>query len=107
MKNLFCHTELKDLLCHYEPLLHTALEEKRKFKSMVQTREKSTSLLLKMGRTLSANMARKVASEGFDFGQLRNLSERLERKEPFMQYLRAKGLSRVCCQKLADFLFRS
>ena len=73
---------------------------------MVQTRDKSKSLLLKMGRTLSGNMARKVASEGFDFGKLQILSERLKEKEAFVQYLKTKGLSRVCCQKLAGFFFR-
>lgn len=107
MKSVFFCTELKDLLCYYEPLLHTALEQKQKFKAMVMTRERSKSLLLKMGRALSGNMARKVASEGFDFSQLQNLRERFTEKETFMQFLRAKGLSRVCCQKLAGFFFRA
>ena len=88
MRNVLFCTEFKDVVCYYEPLLRTALEQKRKYKAMVQTRERSKSLLLKLGTTLSGNMARKVASEGFTFADLRNLRGRFQEKDQFVQSLR-------------------
>lgn len=105
MRNVLFCTELKDVVSCYEPLLRTALEQKRKYKAMVQTRERSKSLLLKLGTTLSGNMARKVASEGFTFADLQNLRGRFQEKEQFVQSLRAKGLSLLCCRKLAGYFY--
>jgi len=105
MRNVLFCTELKDVVCFYEPLLRTALEQKRKYKAMVQTRGRSKSLLLKLGTTLSANMARKVASEGFTFADLQNLQGRFQEKEQFLQSLRAKSLSLLCCRKLAGYFY--
>ena len=100
VRNVLSCTELKDVVCYYEPLLRTALEQKRKYKAMVQTRERSKSLLLKLGSTLSGNMAHKVASEGFTFAELQNLRGGFQEKEQFAQFLRAKGFSLLCCRKL-------
>ena len=97
--------ELKDVVCYYEPLLRTALAQKRKYKAMIQTRERSKSLLLKFGTTLSGNMARKVATEGFIFADLQNLRGRFQEMEQFVQSPRAKGLSLLCCRKLAGYFY--
>ena len=72
---------------------------------MVQTREKSKILLLKLGSTVSGGMSRKVASQGFSSGDLKNLSIRFQEQEQFVHFLRAKGLSLVCCQKLAGYFY--
>ena len=92
---LFC-TDLKHIIPFYKPLLRTAEEQKKKFKAVVQTREKSKTLL-KLGSTVSGGMARKVASQGFSFGDLQNLRIRFQEQEQFVHFLRAKGLSLVCC----------
>ena len=101
---LFC-TELKHIIPFYKPLLRTAQEQKKKFKAMVQTREKSKTLLLKFGSTVSGGMVRKVASQGFSFGDLQNLRIRFQEKEQFVRFLRSKGLSLVCCQKVAGYFY--
>ena len=72
---------------------------------MVQTREKSKTLLLKLGSTESGGMARKVASQGFLIGDLQNLRIRFQEQEQFVHFLRAKGLSLVCCWKLAGYFY--
>ena len=101
---LFC-TDLKRIIPFYEPLLRTAQEQKKKFKAMVQTREKSKTLLLKLGSIESGGMARKVVSQGFLFGDLQNLRIRFQEQEQFVHFLRAKGLSLVCCRKLAGYFY--
>ena len=73
---------------------------------MVQTREQSKSLLFKLGNTLSGNMVRKVASEGIDFAQLQDLRSQNQDKQHFIQHLRAKGLSLICCKKLAAHFYK-
>ena len=104
MRDVFFCTELKYIIPFYKPLLRTAQEQKNKFKAMIQTREKSKTLL-KFCSTVSQGMARKVASQGFSFGDLQNLRIRFQEEEQFVRFLRAKGLSLVCCRKLARYFY--
>lgn len=102
---LFC-TQLKDLHDQHEQFLRPPLEQKNKYKSMVKLRERTKMLLLKFGSAISGTMAKKIATEGFDFNQLKHLRATFNDKEKFMQFLRAKGLSAMCTQKLGAYFFQ-
>lgn len=64
------------------------------------------AVLLKFGSAISGTMAKKIATEGFDFNQLKNLRATFPGKDKFMQFLRAKGLSAICSQKLVPYFFQ-
>lgn len=64
------------------------------------------AVLLKFGSAISGTMAKKIAMEGFDFNQLKNLGATFPGKDKFMQFLRAKGLSAICSQKLVTYFFQ-
>ena len=102
---LFC-TQLKDLNDQHEQFLRRPLEQKRKYKSMVKIRERTKMLLLKFGSAISGTMAKKIATQGFDFNQLKNLRAKFPDKDKFSQFLRSKGLSSTCSQKLAAYFFQ-
>ena len=102
---LFC-TQLKDLNDQHEQFLCRPLEQKRKYKSMVKIRERTKMLLLKFGSAISGTMAKKIATQGFDFNQLKNLRAKFPHKDKFSQFLRSKGLSSTCSQKLAAYFFQ-
>ena len=102
---LFC-TQLKDLKDQHEQFLRRPLEQKNKYKSMVKIRERTKLLLLKFGSAISGTMAKKIATEGFDFNQLKSLRATFPDKDKFMKFLRAKGLSSMCTQKLVAYFFQ-
>ena len=102
---LFC-TQLKDLNDQHKKFLRPPLEQKTKYKSMVKIRERAKMLLLKFGSAISGTMAKKIATEGFDFNQLRSLRATFPDKEKFIQFLRSKGLSSICSQKLVAYFFQ-
>lgn len=103
---LFC-TQLKDLNDQHEKYLRPPLEQKNKYKSMVKIRERTKMLLLKFGSAISGTMAKKIATEGFDFNQLKGLRATFPDKAKFIQVLRAKGLSSICSQKLVAYFFQT
>lgn len=103
---LFC-TELKHLQDQHEQWLRSPLQQKTKFKTQVLIRERTKTLLLKFGNLISANMAKKIAGEGLDFAQLKDLRAKFNEKAKFVQCLRAKGLSPMCSQKLSTYFFGS
>ena len=83
------------------------LSKKNKYKSMVKIRERTKMLLLKFGSAISGTMAKKIATEGFDFNQLKGLRATFPDKAKFIQVLRAKGLSSICSQKLVAYFFQT
>lgn len=101
---LFC-TELRDLHDQYEQWLRPPLEQKRKYKRQILIRGRTTTLLYKLGSTISGKTAKKIAEEGLDFDQLKDLRARFNQKEEFTQCLRARGLTPMCSQKLAAYFF--
>ena len=106
MRDVFSCTQLKDLNDKHEQFLRHPLEQKNKYKSMVKIRERTKMLLLKFGSAISGTMAKKIATEGFDFNQLKNLRATFPDKEKFSQFLRSKGLSLPCSKKLAACFFQ-
>ena len=106
MRDVFFCTQLKDLNDKHEQFLCHPLEQKNKYKSMVKIRERTKMLLLKFGSAISGTMAKKIATEGFDFNQLKNLRATFPDKEKFSQFLRSKGLSLPCSKKLAAYFFQ-
>ena len=67
---------------------------------MVKIRERTKMLLLKFGSAISGTMAKNIATEGFDFNQLKSLRATFPDKEKSISFLRGKGLSSICSQKL-------
>ena len=106
MRDVFFCTQLKDLNDKHEKFLRHPLEQKNKYKSMVKIRERTKMLLLKFGSAISGTMAKKIATEGFDFNQLKNLRATFPDKERFSQFLQSKGLSLPCSKKLAAYFFQ-
>ena len=106
MRDLVFWTQPKDLNDQHEKFLRPPLEQKTKYKSMVKIRERTKMLLLKFGSAISGTMAKNIATEGFDFNQLKSLRATFPDKEKFIQFLRSKGLSSICSQKLVAYFFQ-
>ena len=95
---LFC-TQLKDLS-------DRPLEQKNKYKSMVKIRDRTQDASAQIWKCNIWHDGQKIATEGFDFPQLQNLRATLPDKDKFMQFLRSKGLSPMCSQKLVTYFFQ-
>ncbi|KAL9977774.1 hypothetical protein ACROYT_G015214 [Oculina patagonica] len=96
---LFC-TEPRDLIDQYEQWLCPPLEQKRKYKRQILIRGRTRILLYKRGSTISGKTAKRIAEEGLDFNQLKDLRTRFNEKEQFTQCRRARSLTPMCSQKL-------
>ena len=53
---------------------------------MVKIRERTKTLLLKFGSAISDTMAKKIATEGFDFNQLKILRATFPDKQNFIHF---------------------